>query len=75
VRMEIGQRFRCQNSECAAEIEITRASIEGKSSITCCCGAVMKKPYRKPVLIGRAGNDSILAKRFSQAARVYQQAE
>ena len=70
--MQSGQRFRCTNPECAAEIEVIRDSIEGTSSVTCCCGAVMKKPYRKPVLTTSTENDSILAKRFGQVAPVKQ---
>ena len=49
--MQRGQRYRCQNPECAAEIEIAKDSIEGRSSLRCCCGAKMKRPYTKPVLI------------------------
>lgn len=45
-----GEHFRCQNPECAAEIEVTKNSIEGESSVTCCCGAEMKKLYIKPEL-------------------------
>jgi len=45
-----GQRYRCQNRECAAEIEVTRDSVEGPSTPRCCCGAAMKKPYTEPVL-------------------------
>jgi hypothetical protein len=49
-----GERVRCQNPECAAEIEITKDSIEGESRVICRCGAVMKKLYSKPVLKIRA---------------------
>jgi hypothetical protein len=66
--MRKGQRFRCQNRKCAAEIEVTKDSIEGKSRITCCCGAVMKKPYGKPVLEKRDADGPILAKHFSRGA-------
>ena len=45
-----GQRYRCQNLECTAEIEVTKDSVEGPSNPRCCCGAAMKKPYKKPVL-------------------------
>jgi len=45
-----GQRYRCQNLECTAEIEVTKDSVEGSSNPRCCCGAAMKKPYTKPVL-------------------------
>jgi hypothetical protein len=66
--MRKGQRFRCQNPGCAAEIEVTKDSIEGESGVTCCCGAVMKKPYSKPVLEIRETDGPILAKYFSQRA-------
>jgi len=45
-----GQRYLCQNRECTAEIEVTKDSVEGPSNPRCCCGAAMKKPYKKPVL-------------------------
>jgi hypothetical protein len=72
--MQIGQRWRCQNSKCGAEIEVTRDSIEGKSSVKCRCGAVMKKPYSNPVLTAIAGNDSFIAERSRQTAQVYRDA-
>jgi len=66
--MRKGQRLRCQNPQCAAEIKVTKDSIEGESAVTCCCGALMKKPYDKPVLNLRDADGSILAKHFSQRA-------
>jgi CDGSH-type Zn-finger protein len=63
-----GERLRCQNAECAAEIEVTKESIEGESAVTCCCGAVMKKPYSKPALGIRAADGPILAKHSCQKA-------
>ena len=48
--MRTGQRYRCRNSECRAEIEVTRDSTEGKSNPRCCCGAEMKKQYTRPAL-------------------------
>jgi hypothetical protein len=48
--MRSGQRYRCQSRECAAEIEVTKDSIEGQSNPRCCCGAEMKKPYIRPVV-------------------------
>jgi CDGSH-type Zn-finger protein len=63
-----GQRLRCQNPRCAAEIKVTKDSIEGESTVICCCGAVMKKPYDKPVLkIGKTGG-STPARHVSQRA-------
>jgi hypothetical protein len=66
--MRKGQQFRCQNPECAAEIEITKGSIEGKSSFTCCCGGAMKQPYSKPVLKRPAKDRSNVARHFSKTA-------
>jgi len=43
-----GQRFRCQNPGCRAEIEVTRDSVGGGSNPRCCCGALMKKLYSRP---------------------------
>jgi hypothetical protein len=51
--MRSGQRYRCQNAECAAEIEVTKGSIEGQSNPRCSCGAEMKKPYTKPLITMR----------------------
>lgn len=45
-----GQKFRCQNRQCRAEIEVTRNSIEGESNPKCCCGAEMKKLWTTPFL-------------------------
>jgi hypothetical protein len=45
-----GERFRCQNQQCRAEIEVTRDSIEGESNPKCCCGAEMKKIWTTPFL-------------------------
>jgi len=44
-----GQTYRCQNSACRAEIQVTKSSVEGASNPRCCCGSEMKKPYVKPV--------------------------
>ena len=48
--MRSGQWYRCQNQECAADIEVKKDSIDGQSNPRCCCGAEMKKHYAKPVL-------------------------
>jgi hypothetical protein len=61
-----GQRFRCQNKECGAEIEVTKNSIEGESGVTCCCGGVMKARYSKPVVKTVNMDRAILAKHFGQ---------
>jgi hypothetical protein len=64
--MRKGQRLRCQNPQCAAEIEVIKDSIEGECNVTCCCGAVMKKPYEKPALRIRKTDGAILARDFNQ---------
>ena len=61
MRVVRGERLRCQNLECGAEVKVTNGSIEGEFSFSCCCGAVMKKPYGKPT-ITRYKDDSTLAK-------------
>jgi hypothetical protein len=66
--MRKGERVRCQNPECAAELEVIKDSIEGESSITCCCGAVMKKPYNKPALAIGQTDDPIPGRSFGQGA-------
>lgn len=50
MKIQSGQLYRCVNRECASEIEVKKDSIEGESSLRCCCGSEMKKPYTKPVL-------------------------
>ncbi len=50
ITMRAGQHYRCQNRECRAEVEVSKDSIEGLSNPICCCGAVMKRTYTKPVL-------------------------
>ena len=46
--MTAGQRYRCQNPDCGCEIEVAKTSIEADTNPRCCCGAEMKKPYKKP---------------------------
>ena len=58
------QRYRCQNRECAAEIEVTIGSVEGEFHVTCCCGSEMKKPYSQPVLANRGADREVLAPLF-----------
>jgi hypothetical protein len=48
--MTEGQIYRCLNRDCGCEIKVIRASIDAHANPRCCCGAEMKKPYRKPVL-------------------------
>jgi hypothetical protein len=64
--MQSGQRYRCQNVECRAEIEVKKASIEGSSNPRCCCGAEMKKVYSKPVL-RELDKDAAVVAEFSRA--------
>jgi hypothetical protein len=46
--MTEGQVFRCQNRDCGCEVRVLRTSINARANPRCCCGAEMKKPYRKP---------------------------
>jgi hypothetical protein len=48
--LQKGQRYRCQNPECGAEIEVIKESIEGASGVRCCCGELMKRRYSKPLM-------------------------
>ncbi len=64
--MQTGQRYRCQNEDCRAEIEVRKASIEGSSNPRCCCGAEMKKVYSEPVL-RELDKDATLVAEFSRA--------
>jgi hypothetical protein len=48
--MNMGYRYRCRNSRCGCEIEVTRPSKEAARNPRCCCGAEMKRPYTKPSL-------------------------
>jgi hypothetical protein len=66
--MRKGQRYRCQNSECRAEIEVTKDSIEGASNPRCSCGAEMKKAYTKPVLRMLDRDNAALKELFKNAA-------
>lgn len=62
--LQKGQRYRCQNRECAAEIEVTKNSVEGAWNPKCCCGAEMKKPYSKPVLRTFHKDDAVMEEVF-----------
>jgi hypothetical protein len=46
--MKEGQVFRCQNRDCGCEIRVLRSSVSARGNPLCCCGAEMKRPYRKP---------------------------
>jgi hypothetical protein len=51
MRMREGERWHCTNPNCRCEILVTVAGgQEGHTNPTCCCGALMKKPYKPPVL-------------------------
>ncbi len=45
--MKIGQRYRCLNSDCRCEIEVTKASTEANTNPRYCCGAEMKPVLRE----------------------------
>ena len=64
--MRKGHRYRCQNPECGAEVEVIKESIEGEYPARCCCGAPMKRPYAKPALKIRTVNAP--GRPFSQKA-------
>ena len=66
--MKKGQRYRCQNRECGAEIEVTKDSIEGEFKPKCCCGSEMKKPYSPPVFGSRDADREVLAPLFRTSA-------
>lgn len=61
--MLTGERLRCVNPDCQAEIEVTKDSINGASNPRCCCGAEMKRPYSKPVVrkLDRKEAEALLA--------------
>jgi len=63
-----GQRYRCQNRECGAEIEALRDSIEGQSNPVCCCGGEMKKPYRRPLLKTYQSDAAVISELFKSRA-------
>jgi len=67
--MRLGQKYRCQNPECRAEIEITKDSKEGESNPRCCCGSEMKKPYTPPVLRKLDKDAGVLAHHFQNIGR------
>jgi len=48
--MIMGYRYRCRNSRCGCEIEVTRPSKDAARNPRCCCGAEMKRPYTNPIL-------------------------
>jgi hypothetical protein len=49
VKLQKGERWRCQNRACASEILILQPSqLESGSNPRCSCGSAMKKPYTPP---------------------------
>jgi len=66
--MNMGYRYRCRNSRCGCEIEVTRPSKEAARNPRCCCGAEMKRPYTKPVL-------KELDAQSAAFSRIYEEAE
>jgi hypothetical protein len=46
--MQEGQIYRCQNPHCLCELKVLRSSVQATANPRCCCGAEMKKAYRKP---------------------------
>jgi len=48
----LGQRYRCQNPDSRAEIEIPNASSEGISIPKCSCVALMKNVYTTLIFKG-----------------------
>jgi hypothetical protein len=64
--MQKGQKYRCQNSECRAEIEVTKDSSEGALNPRCCCGAEMKKSYSEPVFRTLDEDAAVHAKLFEK---------
>ena len=45
--MRLGQRYVCQNQACRCEMEVVKASTEAAPNPRCCCGAEMRKEYKK----------------------------
>jgi hypothetical protein len=66
--MNTGQRYRCQNPDCRAEIEVRKDSKEGEANPRCCCGAEMKKPYSAPVFKQFGKDVGDLAQLFKDSA-------
>ena len=48
--MNVGQRYRRQNTDCRCEVEVIQGSTEAVLNPRCCCGWEMKKPYTEPTL-------------------------
>jgi hypothetical protein len=46
--MRVGQSYVCQNQACRCEVEVVKASTEAAPNPRCCCGAEMRKEYKKP---------------------------
>jgi hypothetical protein len=65
--MRTGQRYRCQNIDCRAEIEVRQDSKEGEANPSCCCGAEMKKSYSAPVFSEFGKNARDFAQHFNSS--------
>jgi hypothetical protein len=49
--MNKGEKWRCANPACQAEIIVTHASaLAGTEKVRCACGSTMKRQYEKPML-------------------------
>jgi hypothetical protein len=49
--MRKGERWRCSNLLCSAEILVlSTTTVPGPANPRCSCGSPMKKPYSKPSL-------------------------
>jgi len=47
--MQRGEKWRCANPECRAEVVVTIASRSGATAnLRCGCGTAMKREYEKP---------------------------
>lgn len=68
ITMRKGQYYLCQNPECRLEIAVRKDSIEGPSNPRCCCGAVMKRSYSKPVLRALDKDEASFVELFERRA-------
>jgi hypothetical protein len=65
--MNESQIYRCQNRSCSCEVRVLRTSIQARANPRCCCGAEMKKPYRKPAWRTLSSDTEVLT--FSRSNR------
>lgn len=61
------QVYRCQNSECGAEVQVLKASVEGAAKPRCCCGAEMKRPYSVPAVTVRKSTPELLRRFYGES--------